>query len=396
MLIPMNLEERQLNSLNKLLAALNGSQNGFYHKKLLGLKKVESLAEFRERVPFTTKDELALDQRSHPPYGTNLTNPLTEYARLHQTSGTSGQPMIWLDDPAGWQWVIENWKWVWREAGVQQGETAFFPFSFGPFLGFWAGFESAAELGIRTIPAGGMSSENRVRMMERLRPEVLCCTPTYGLHLAEIAGNASSFGVEKIIVAGEPGGSLSAVRNRLQDAWRAEVIDHHGMTEIGPVTVGDREDPSFLKIKHDSYYCEVVEQNERGIGELVVTTLGRHGSPLLRYRTGDLVQPITLEEGFSLKGGIIGRVDQMVVVRGVNLYPGAVEEVVRSVPAILEYEVIFEMRGEMREVKLRVEGEGVAELELKLQEVFSLRIPVEQVPAGTLERYEVKAKRWKQ
>ncbi len=392
----MNLEERQLNSLNKLLAALNGSQNGFYHKKLLGLKKVESLAEFRERVPFTTKDELALDQRSHPPYGTNLTNPLTEYARLHQTSGTSGQPMIWLDDPAGWQWVIENWKWVWREAGVQQGETAFFPFSFGPFLGFWAGFESAAELGIRTIPAGGMSSENRVRMMERLRPEVLCCTPTYGLHLAEIAGNASSFGVEKIIVAGEAGGSLSAVRNRLQDAWRAEVIDHHGMTEIGPVTVGDREDPSFLKIKHDSYYCEVVEQNERGIGELVVTTLGRHGSPLLRYRTGDLVQPITLEEGFSLKGGIIGRVDQMVVVRGVNLYPGAVEEVVRSVPAILEYEVIFEMRGEMREVKLRVEGEGVAELELKLQEVFSLRIPVEQVPAGTLERYEVKAKRWKQ
>ena len=112
----------------------------------------------------------------------------------------------------------------------------------------------------------------------------------------------------------------------------------------------------------------------------------------MRYRTGDLVQP---DEDFALKGGIIGRADDMVVVRGVNLYPGAVEEVVRSVPGIVEYEVLIEEVNAMAEVRLRAEGAGVTELEQKLREVFSLRIPVEEVPTGTLERFEMKSKRWK-
>ena len=379
-----------LEKINTLLAAL--STNPFYRNKLGGLTSVSSLDEFTQKVPFTTKAEFAANQKAHPPYGTNLTYPLARYNRFHQTSGTSGQPMIWLDDPVGWDWLRGNWEWVWEKAGVRAGQAAFFPFSFGPFLGFWAGFESAVALGVRAIPAGGLSSENRIKMMARLRPEILCCTPTYGLRLAEVAGNARELGVQKIIVAGEPGGSLPEVRNRLIEAWDAEVIDHHGMTEIGPVTVGDLNDPSRLLVRHDSYYCEVINQDEQGIGELVLTTLGRHGSPILRYRTGDLVQP---DKDFALKGGIIGRVDDMVVVRGVNLYPGAVEEVVRSVEGIAEYEVLIEERSSMAEVRLRVEGSGTEELENRLREVFSLRIPVEQVPAGTLERFEMKSKRWK-
>ncbi|MEJ6719863.1 MAG: phenylacetate--CoA ligase family protein [Akkermansiaceae bacterium] len=379
-----------LEKINTLLAAL--STNPFYQNKLGGLTSVSSLAEFTQKVPFTTKAEFAANQKAHPPYGTNLTYPLARYNRFHQTSGTSGQPMIWLDDPAGWDWLRGNWEWVWEKAGVRAGQAAFFPFSFGPFLGFWAGFESAVALGVRAIPAGGLSSENRIKMMARLRPEILCCTPTYGLRLAEVAGNARELGVQKIIVAGEPGGSLPEVRNRLIEAWDAEVIDHHGMTEIGPVTVGDLNDPSRLLVRHDSYYCEVINQDEQGIGELVLTTLGRHGSPILRYRTGDLVQP---DKDFALKGGIIGRVDDMVVVRGVNLYPGAVEEVARSVEGIAEYEVLIDERSSMAEVRLRAEGSGTEELENRLREVFSLRIPVEQVPAGTLERFEMKSKRWK-
>lgn len=379
-----------LEKINKLLGAL--STNSFYQEKLGGLSAVSSLEGYSAKVPFTTKAELAADQKLHPPYGSNLTFPLESYHRFHQTSGTSGQPMIWLDDKAGWQWLCDNWAWVWEKAGVTPGQAAFFPFSFGPFLGFWAGFESAAGLGIRAIPAGGLSSENRLKMMERLRPEILCCTPTYGLRLAEVAGDARKLGVEKIIVAGEPGGSLPEVRNRLSEAWGAEVVDHHGMTEIGPVTVGDISDPGRLLVRHEAYFCEVIHQDEQGIGELVLTTLGRHGSPLLRYRTGDLVQP---DEDFALKGGIIGRVDDMVVVRGVNLYPGAVEEVVRSVEGIVEYEVLIEEANSMAEVRLRAEGSGARELEGRLREVFSLRIPVEEVPEGTLERFEMKSKRWK-
>jgi phenylacetate-CoA ligase len=228
--------------------------------------------------------------------------------------------------------------------------------------------------------------------MERLRPEILCCTPTYGLRLAEISDDAKSLGVKKIIVAGEPGGSLPKVRNRLSEAWDAEVIDHHGMTEIGPVTVSDITNPGRLLVRHEAYFCEVINQDEQGIGELVLTTLGRHGSPILRYRTGDLVQP---DESFALKGGIIGRVDDMVVVRGVNLYPGAVEEVVRSVEGIREYEVLIEEVNSMVEVRLRAEGSGASQLEGRLLEVFSLRIPVEEVPEGTLERFEMKSRRWK-
>ncbi|MEN8681306.1 MAG: phenylacetate--CoA ligase family protein [Akkermansiaceae bacterium] len=379
-----------LEKINSLLAAL--STNPFYKEKLGGLTWVSSLEEYTAKVPFTTKAELAADQKLHPPYGSNLTFPLESYHRFHQTSGTSGQPMIWLDDKTGWEWLCANWRWVWEKAGVKPGQAAFFPFSFGPFLGFWAGFESAAGLGVRAIPAGGLSSENRLRMMERLRPEILCCTPTYGLRLAEVADDARSLGVEKIIVAGEPGGSLPEVRSRLSEAWDAEVIDHHGMTEVGPVTVGDLSDPGRLLVRHEAYFCEVINQDEQGIGELVLTTLGRHGSPLLRYRTGDLVQP---DEDFALKGGIIGRVDDMVVVRGVNLYPGAVEEVVRSVEGIVEYEVLIEEANSMAEVRLRAEGSGARELEGRLREVFSLRIPVEEVPAGTLERFEMKSKRWK-
>ncbi|MDG2401233.1 MAG: phenylacetate--CoA ligase family protein [Akkermansiaceae bacterium] len=379
-----------LEKINSLLSAL--STNPFYQKKLGGLSSASSLEEYSAKIPLTTKAELAADQKLHPPYGSNLTYPLESYHRFHQTSGTSGQPMIWLDDKAGWEWLCENWAWVWEKAGVTPGQAAFFPFSFGPFLGFWAGFESAVGLGIRAIPAGGLSSENRLKMMERLRPEILCCTPTYGLRLAEVADDARSLGVEKIIVAGEPGGSLPKVRNRLSKAWNAEVIDHHGMTEIGPVTVGDTADPSRLLVRHEAYFCEVINQDDQGIGELVLTTLGRYGSPLLRYRTGDLVQP---DNDFALKGGIIGRVDDMVVVRGVNLYPGAVEEVVRSVEGIAEYEVLIEEANSMAEVLIRVEGSGAKELEGRLQEVFSLRIPVEEVPEGTLERFEMKSKRWK-
>jgi phenylacetate-CoA ligase len=192
-----------LEKINSLLAAL--STNPFYKEKLGGLTSVSSLEEYTAKVPFTTKAELAADQKLHPPYGSNLTFPLESYHRFHQTSGTSGQPMIWLDDKTGWEWLCANWQWVWEKAGVKPGQAAFFPFSFGPFLGFWAGFESAAGLGVRAIPAGGLSSENRLRMMERLRPEILCCTPTYGLRLAEVADDARRLGVEKIIVAGEPG-----------------------------------------------------------------------------------------------------------------------------------------------------------------------------------------------
>ncbi len=396
-----------LQKIHKLLEAILPG-NRFYAAKLGGLGKIASLADFSARVPFTTKEELADNHEQHPPYGTTHSFPLAQYHRFHQTSGTRGKPLIWLDEPAGWTWILDNWEWVWRGAGVTSGDTAFFPFSFGPFLGFWAGFEAAVRMGVRAVPGGGLSSEDRLHLLHRSQATILCCTPTYALRLAEVGQKINlpvcSLGVSKIIVCGEPGGSIPQVRGRIESAWKARVYDHHGMTEVGPISVSSEENPNLLLLRHGAYYCEVVDPST-GIpvaigetGELVLTTLGRHGSPLVRYRTGDLVRPVSTGHPgeFALQGGVLSRTDDMVVIRGINIHPSAIDAIIRSFPEIAEYRVEIDQRPSLAELQLAVEGsaEVAARLADKLRSTLSLRIPVTAVPAGSLPTFEVKAKRW--
>jgi phenylacetate-CoA ligase len=403
-----NLNEDQLELLNRLLGEVLPT-NEFYRRKLgEGGRTFASLAEFTAEVPFTTKEELAADHEAAAPYGTNHTYPLENYVRFHQTSGTRGAPLIWLDDPAGWEWILRGWAWVWEQAAIGKGDCAFFPFSFGPFLGFWGAYEAATKSGIRVVPGGGMSSEDRVRLLQRAGANVLCCTPTYALRLAEVATRMGvapvELDVEKVLVCGEPGGSIPEVRARIEETWGARVIDHHGMTEIGPVTVSDLERPEHLLIFQEAYIAEVIDPETGAalmtgeVGELVLTTLGRAGSPLLRYRTGDLVKPIVVDGVITaLDGGIIGRADDMVVVRGVNIYPSAVEAVVRSVEGVAEYQVVVDQSAALPEIHLSVEAtaEVAGVLEKRFREVFSMRIPVKAVLPGSLPEFEVKAKRWR-
>lgn len=407
---------RQLAALNALIAE-TAPGNPFYRHKLTaagGLGGFDTLDGFRERMPFTTKDELARDQAAHPPYGSTLTYPTSSYTRFHQTSGTAGRPLIWLDTVESWQWVLENWKIVWQKAGAVSGDSAFFAFSFGPFLGFWAAFDSAVQSGIRAIPAGGMSSSERLRLLLSQRPRLLCCTPTYALRLAEVARSESldlnDSGVERILVAGEPGGSVPEVRARIEQSWPgASVVDHHGMTEVGPVSYGIPAEPAFLRLMHHAYFCEVLrpgtnEPVRRGEqGELVLTTLGRSACPLLRYRTGDLVCPADLPgedpAEFALAGGILGRVDDMVIVRGVNLYPAAMDAALRAIAGVREYQVEIDKRGTLPEAKVRFEATGdddpTPQLAKHLRATFQMRIEVEKVPPGVLPVFEMKARRWK-
>lgn len=410
------LEPQQLAALNRLVAEI-GPTNRFYRAKLTAadaLGGFASLADFRARMPFTTKDELARDQLAHPPYGSTLTHPPARYTRFHQTSGTSGRPLVWLDEPASWQWVLDNWKVVWQKAGARTGDAAFFAFSFGPFLGFWAAFDSAVQLGIRAIPGGGMGSAERLKLLVAQRPRFLCCTPTYAQRLAEVARTESidlrDSGIERIMVAGEPGGSVPEIRARIEQSWPgARVVDHHGMTEIGPVSYGIPEEPAMLRLLHASYFCEVLQPGTNNpvapgdTGELVLTTLGRAACPLLRYRTGDLVKPLALPgedpAAFALAGGILGRVDDMVIVRGVNLYPSALDAAVRSIPGIREYQVEVDKRRTLPDVRVRFESidnaDPTADLAKHLRAAFQMRIEVEKVAPGTLPVFEFKAKRWK-
>lgn len=400
-----------LEKINQLIASVLPA-NRFYAAKLDSPKPFTSLEKFTSSVPFTTKDELAADHLASPPYGSTHTYPLERYHRFHQTSGTRGKPLVWLDDPDSWSWILENWQWVWQQAGVEPGHDAFFPFSFGPFLGFWAGFEAAAKSGIRAIPGGGMSSENRLRLLDHIRPTALCCTPTYALHLAEVAKSidlaTADLGIRTIIVCGEPGGSLPSVRQRIESTWNARVVDHHGMTEVGPVSVSSPSDPDLLLLRHDAYFCEVIDPettqpiapDSGATGELVLTTLGRYASPLIRYRTADLVEPVTHPghppEHFALRGGILARSDDMHVIRGINIYPSAIDAIVRELDGIGEYQVEVDRRAAMAELRITAEADpATAEtLAKSLQNTLGLRIPVHHVEAGKLPSFEVKAKRW--
>jgi len=295
----------QLEQLRRLLAALVPA-NTFYTQKFSRADvtaMVTSLDEFSEGFPFTIKQELASDQQAQPPYGTNLTFPLERYTRFHQTSGTTGAPLRWLDTPESWNWMVGNWTEILRAAGATSSDRVFFAFSFGPFIGFWLAYEAAQRIGCLCIPGGGLSSVARLRVMMENDATVLCCTPTYALRLAEVAAeeriDLGAARVRAIIVAGEPGGSIPALRARLQELWHgARVFDHHGMTETGPVTHECPKRSGVLHVLEPAYYAEVIDPvsgkpvapGQRG--ELVLTTLGRIGSPLLRYRTGDLVQPV--------------------------------------------------------------------------------------------------------
>jgi phenylacetate-CoA ligase len=369
-----------------------------------------SWEEFQARVPWTHKSELAADQQEHPPYGSNLSKPLDRYTRFCQTSGTTARPLAVLDTEESWEWLLGNWRLGYGLAGVEPGRTAYFAFSFGPFLGFWTAFEAGVRMGLRCLPGGGLSTVARLEAMQRFGVEVLCCTPTYALHLAGVArsegGDLSQAPLRRILVAGEPGGSLGTVRESLSEAWpQAEVIDHYGMTEVGPVAFAREGEPGRLRVLEERYVAEVLDPKtgeaveQGGVGELVLTPLGRSAWPLFRYRTGDLVRARWGGGGLELCGGIVGRVDDMVIVRGVNLYPAAVEEVVRAFGEVEEYRVRVSSRGAMAEVDVEIEVcggavGGAGALEKAFERSFSLRIPVREVSAGTLPRFEMKARRW--
>jgi phenylacetate-CoA ligase len=232
------------------------------------------------------------------------------------------------------------------------------------------------------------------------------------LRLGELIGESSgvermSLRINKIIVAGETGGSVPEVRSRLENLWESRVFDHHGMTEVGPVSYEAEDMPRQLIVLEDAYLAEVVdpqtgkEVEDGECGELVLSTLDRTACPLLRYRTGDWVKKKLHRGRLILDGGILSRLDDMVVVRGVNIYPSAVEAVVRQFPEVIEFMVEQRKVDAMDEIELLVEVDGnvakplLKKVESKLRDTFSLRIPVRLAEPGSLPRHEFKAKRWR-
>ena len=409
---PEALRAHQWAKLERLARAVHGD-NAFVTAKWrsAGVQSADDLRGWDDffRLPLTTKSELVADQAARPPFGTNLTFPLACYVRVHQTSGTSGTPMRWLDTQESWDWWQRCWGFVLRGAGLGPGDRVFFPFSFGLFIGLWSGFEGARALGCLAIPGGGQDSAQRLAAIESLGAIAICCTFSYALHLAEVARergvDLGRLAIRATVHAGEPGAGIPSVRARIEEAWRAKAYDHAGMTEMGAYGY-ECEAQAGLHVNESEFIVEVLDpasgQAARE-GELVLTNLGRAGSPLFRYRTGDRVRvaadPCECGRAYTrLEGGILGRVDDMLIVRGVNVFPSALEGIVRRFAAVDEFTMEVYRRAEMDEVRLLLEiREGAAHVPVAVQEAvrvdLGIRVEVAAVPLRSLPRHELKARR---
>jgi phenylacetate-CoA ligase len=401
------LERHQLERLNRLLDRILPA-NRFYSEQFTDLQRpIRSLEEFA-RLPYTFKEDLLGAGTPDEP-ARHLTYPLSSYVRFHQTSGTRGRPLAVLDTAEDWQWWIDCWQYILDAAEVTSADCVFMAFSFGPFIGFWSAFEAAAARGCLVVPGGGMNTLSRLELLRASRATVLFCTPSYCLHLAEVAAERkipiAELPIRRLVFAGEPGGSIPAVRARIEEAWNAKVVDHAGATEVGPWGYSDPERRG-LHIVESDFIAEFlsVETGKPASGgelsELILTNLGRTGCPAIRYRTGDLVRPVwkhDLPTRFVLlDGGIVGRSDDMLTVRGVNVFPTAIEQIVRSFPEVLEYRATITRVNKLDHLTLEVEDRLDSPLRIaeELQLRLGLKVEVRSVTLGTLPRFEGKGNRF--
>jgi len=404
------LEARQLARLQLGLQRILPF-NVFYAQRyahIVDTLTMESLAELK-RLPLITKYELGADQELHRPFGRNLTYPLSNYIHLHETSATTGRPLKVFDTQESWDWWADCWLTVYEGAGVTRDDIIYLATQFGPAIGFWSAYEGARRLGALTIAGGGLDSLQRLLAMRDVGATVLVCTPGYALRLAEVAQeygfDLGTIPMRITLHSGEPGASVPATRQRIEEVWHARAYDHAGMTEVGAYGFSCAEQ-SGIHINESEFIPEIVSCSTGGpaqpgeVGELILTNLGRWGYPALRYRTGDLVR----HGGYScpcgrsflfLSGGVLGRTDDMLIVRGVNLYPSMLESVLRGFVEVREYRVIVTQAGTLDELQIQVECPPglVVSIQKELHTSLGLRVPVEAVEAGSLPRFEDKARR---
>lgn len=398
------LAAHQLARLNRLLDAILPANRFYAEKFASGPRRLESLAQLAE-LPFTTKSELIGDP-ARGPWSANLTYSVEKYARFHQTSGTRGRPLVILDTVDDWRWWLNCWQYVLDAGGITAADRAFLAFSFGPFIGFWSAHDAMTARGGLTIPGGGMSTLARLELLRTSDATVVFCTPTYALRMAEVAReeqiDLTATPVHTLILAGEPGGSIPAIRQAIQAAWGATVIDHSGATEVGAWGFGDRAGRG-LWITESEFIAEFISletgqpAGEGELAELVLTNLGRVGCPVIRYRTGDLVRPSWPERGFVyLPGGVLGRADDMMIIRGVNIFPSSIEQILRGFAEVVEYRLTVRTENNMDRLLIEVEdtlGQPTRiarQLEIRL----GLKVEVQCVSSGTLPRFEAKGRRF--
>jgi len=376
-----------------------------------------------QRLPFLTKTELIGEQEAHPPYGTLLTAPPEVGVAYHQTSGTTGRtPFRVVESTRDWAWGANAWARALYAFGLRETDIVYLPFGYGPFIGFWGAHYGIQRIGATTVAGGAQSSEGRIRQIIDVGATAIVATPSYAIRLGQVAAEmgidlAAETRIELSIHAGEPGPSIPATRALLEDVWGSRAGDFLGMTETAGITAYQCDGESGgLHVSEDYFLEEVLDPvslrpvPEGEVGERVCTAFAIGLIPIIRYRTGDLVRRVpgaTCPCGrtFDLYlGGVVGRADDMRVIRGTNVYPSAVEGVVRQYVDVREFRIVLTRGNDIDEITVEVEANtGVLpstmdvlqpRLVKDLAEAHEgLRFNVAVVQQGTLPVFELKARR---
>lgn len=373
------------------------------------------------RLPYLTRQDWMDGQRAHPPYGTLPVAGPEAAIRLHTTSGTSGkEPLRALDSRKDWAWAGDMWCYGLWAMGVRPGDIVYLAFGYGSFIGFWGLHYGLEKLGALVIPGGAQPTERRIRQIADFGATVVASTPTYAMRLAQEARaqDVDLSAVRTVVLSGEPAGSIPATKRLIQDQWGARAYDTAGMTEISTIFMFEcAHQPGGAHVIEDHMIEEVVDPGTGEpvgygeTGERVVTSFGRGMIPLIRYRTDDLVVKVPHDRcgcgrTFDIyEGGVLGRADDMKLVRGTNVYGRAIESIVRGHAEIDEFQIRIYRDGIRDEISLRVELHEQARAATgwhRLAETLrgeladaheGLNFTLELADPGTLPRYELKARR---
>ena len=394
-------------------------RSSFYREKLgaAGFTSAGDAGGLAEvaRLPLTEKQEIRATCTEENPVGAHLCAPIWEIVRIYSTSGTTGTPS-YVPLTAG---DLDNWVTgsarSYAASGVTAGQRVVSTYNAGPFV---AGAALAAfdRIGLCHIPVGTGNTNRLLRAIELLRPEVAVLTPSYAAHLLESGADLRGSSVERVLVAGEPGGGEPAFRAKLEEGWGATVTEAMGIGDIGVSLWGECDERDGMHLGARGFvHAELIEPDsgsaialdDDATGELVLTHLQHRAAPLLRFRTRDHVQVRTSPCRCGRTGPrvrCIGRTDDMLIVRGVNVFPSAVREVVSAFAPQVSGHILVKPQaaGVKQEPPLPVSVElapgATADAALaeaiceRLRNVLVVRTRVELVPPGSLGRSEYKSK----
>lgn len=397
-------------------------------------EQVETLEDFTTKVPVITKKMLVEDQREHPVFG-SYAGPFeqADIARIQGSSGTSGAPTFYCVSRADWERSREVTALAMWALGARPGDIAQIGFPFSLFFGGWGPLQGLEHIGATVFPLGNIESRRHLELMQKVGSTIFSGTPSYCMHLIGVAEemgiDLAASSVNRLIVGGEPGGSLPGTKEALTDGWGASVHDSGSTSEMYPFNTNvESEAHEGVLLINDEVYSEIVDRDDANVpvphgtrGAIVYTHLWRQSQPMIRFWCGD--ETYMLHDGPTSDGrtyprlpeGILGRLDDMLIIRGANIYPSAVETVLRQCDGLgPEFQMLVEKRGTMDELTVRVEltpevARGTAELsaggagdarerlrkdaEGRLSRSLQIRIPVELLEPGTLEPTVFKARR---